>query len=128
MPVRSIFFAHCPEEMSQTRMDRSREAETMSMLFGEKQTQVIQSVCPRSRDGGISRFECLILMILSSFTDAVNRAFETIVNGSPTPRGRPDVSRSQTQIERSREAEATWVALGENVAPCTPSVWSARVR
>src|SRR5260370_18134557 len=107
MPVRSIFFVHCPEEMSQTRMDRSREAETMSKLSGEKQTQVIQSVCPRSKVGGISRFECLILMILSSFMDAVNRVFEAIGNGSLAPRGRPNASTSQMHIERSREAEAT---------------------
>src|SRR5258708_17109607 len=82
MSVRSIFFVHCPEEMSQTRMDRSREAETMFKLSGEKQTQVIQSVCPRSRVGGPSRFESLILMMLSSPTDAANWAFEAIGNGS----------------------------------------------
>src|SRR6266436_2151352 len=66
MSVRSIFLMHRPEEMSQTRIDRSCEAEMMSKLSGVKQTQVIQSVCPRSRVGGSSRFESLILMILSS--------------------------------------------------------------
>src|SRR5258708_4127830 len=72
MSLRSIFFMHRPEEISQTRMDRSREAQTMSKLSGEKPTQVIQSACPRSRVGGSSRFESLILMMLSSFTDAVS--------------------------------------------------------
>src|SRR5258708_18015755 len=127
MSVRSIFFVHCPEEMLQTRMDRSREAETMFKLSGEKQTQVIQSVCPRSRVGGPSRFESLILMMLSSPTDAANWAFEAIGNGSLASRG-PGASRSHMQIERSREAEATWVALGENVTPYTLPAWSSRVR
>src|SRR5258708_5085956 len=72
MSVRSILFVHHPEEASQTRIDRSREAETISKSSGEKQTQVIQSICPRSRVGGLSGSGSLILMILSSFTDAAN--------------------------------------------------------
>src|SRR5260221_7603857 len=72
MSVRSIFFVHCPEQISQTRIDRSREAETTSKLSGEKQTQVIQSACPRSRVGGPSRLESLILIMLSSSTGTAN--------------------------------------------------------